>query len=63
MDSAGGLTPAGVFSHHLAEANTAMRTSNHFIIITKLLTEAGACGTLNRNIQGNGHVARLSNGK
>lgn len=61
--SVGGLTPAGVFSHHLAEANTAMRTSNHFAIIPKLLTEAGACGTISRNIQGNAHVARTSNGK
>lgn len=61
--SAGGVIPAGLFSHHLAEANTAMRTSNHFIIIPKLLTEAGACGTISRNIQGNAHVARTSNWK
>lgn len=61
--SAGGVTPAGLFSHHLAEANTVIRTSNHFIIIPKLLTEAGACGTISRNIQGNAHVARTSNWK
>lgn len=51
LDSAGELTPAGgVFSHHLAEATAGMRTSNHFVIIPKLLGEAGSCGTINRNI-------------
>lgn len=45
LNFAGGATPAGgVFSHRLAEATAGVKSSNHFIRLTKSLKEAWGCG-------------------